>query len=476
MTIPFSHIALSVSSFAAARRAGAAFILSTIAPAPNVHILGTAAYLVPFARAAMPIPRPFLLPAPPEPFPGWTNVREVPGELGGMLLVLYRSVLLWADTPAAERGTLFAGGSETLSAPSGRAALPPELADAVRELCAVRTEPGRARPAAVSRACDAVSAWAEREEHTGTALAWARAAAGAYPPNVAAAYRVGVMGRRRADHATAEAWLQHAGTMARRHGDWYAFVLSLNSLGNLHRIRGDFASARGHLVRSLQAVRRPRGRVQGGRKQLRNLEGEILHDLLAVAVGTGDFGSAERYAAEALEKMRAGHRRLPRLAHDVAGLWMERGYFGRALPVFEALLPHFRTPLERLLVCCNVARCAGAESRAEVYARAAARVWEIVRDAVPGSVPAGVYTNLSRGAAGLGLWQEAERTAMLAAGAASDREEADQAAAVVPLLDSIRLHRFADTLPSPASLLEERASRSLAAGLVESLAAMRAGD
>jgi tetratricopeptide (TPR) repeat protein len=425
----------------------------------------------------MPAPRPFLLPAPPEPFPGWTNVKEVPGELGGTLLVLYRSVLLWAETPAAERRTLFAGaGAEDLEGRSDRASLPPELVEAFRDLCTVRLEPGRVRPAVVSRACDAVSAWAGREEHTGTALAWARAAASAYPPNVAAAYRVGILARRRADYPTAEAWLQHAGSMARRHGDWHAFVLSLNSLGNLHRMRGDFAPARGHLVKSLQAARRPRGRVQGGRKHLRNLEGGILHDLLAVSVCMGDFGGAERYAAEAFERMRGGHQRLPRLAHDVAGLWMERGYFGRALAVFEALLPHFPAQLESLLVCCNLARCAGAEGRAEVYARATARVWDGVRDAIPGSVPAGVYTNLARGAAGLRQWQEAERTALIAAEAASQREEADQAAAITALLESIRLYRYADAPPEPASPLEERASRSLAAGLVESLAAMRAGD
>jgi tetratricopeptide (TPR) repeat protein len=425
----------------------------------------------------MPPPRPLLLPAPPEPFSGWTNVKEVPGELGGTLLVLYRSVLLWADTPADERGTLFAGGSaEEPSAPPDRASLPQELADAFRDLRALRTEPGRVRPALVSRACDAVSAWAEREGHTGTALAWARAAASAYPPNVAAAYRVGIMARRRADYATAEAWLQHAGSMARRHGDWYAFVLSLDGLGNMYVQRGEFGQARASLAKALAAARRPRGQVEGGRKRLRLLEGEVLHDLMTVAVYMGDFPGAERYAAEAFERMRGGHRRLPRLAHDVAGLWMERGYFGRALSVFDAVRPHFPTRLECLLVYCNLARCAGAEGRPEVYAKAAAEVWGLVRDAVPGSVPAGVYANLARGAAGLRQWQEAERAALLAAEVASEREEADQAAAIPPILEAIRLHRYADAAPAMASPFEERASRSLAAGLIESLSAMRAGD
>ncbi len=424
----------------------------------------------------MPTPRPLLLPAPPEPFPGWTNVKEVPGELGGTLLVLYRGVLLWAETPAAERGALFAGRAESPGAPLGQDPLPQELADALRDLRAVRTEPGRVRPAVVSRACDAVSAWAEREEHTGTALAWARAAASAYPPNVAAAYRVGILARRRADYPTAEAWLQHAGAMSRRHGDWYGFVLSLDGLGNLYVQRGEFRQARASMAKALLAARRPRGRVEGGRKRLRLLEGEVLHDLMTVAVYMGDYAGAERYAAEAFERMRVGHQRLPRLAHDIAGLWMERGYFGRALSVFEAVLPHFRAHLECLLVYCNLARCAGAEGRAEVYARAAAEVWSLVREAVPGSVPAGVYANLARGAACLRQWQDSERAALLAAEVALEREEADQAASIPPLLDSIRLHRYADAAPAQASPIEERASRSLAAGLVESLSAMRAGD
>jgi tetratricopeptide (TPR) repeat protein len=425
----------------------------------------------------MPHPRPLLLPCPPEPFPGWTNVQEVPGELGGMLLVLYRSVLLWAETPGAERGTLFGGGSaDDLDSPPDGAPLAEGLADAFRDLRAVRTEPGQVRPAVVSRACDEVSEWAEGEGHTGTALAWARAAASAYPPNVAAAHRVGIMARQRADYATSEAWLQHAGAMSRRHGDWYGFALSLNSLGNLHRIRGEFALARGHLVKALFAARRPRGRVDGGRKQLRQLEGEILHDLMTVAVYAGDFGGAERFAAEAYERMRAGHRRLPGLAHDVAGLWMERGYFGRALQVFEAVLPFIRDTQARLLVCCNLVRCAGAERRADLYIRVTEDVRVLLQGVAVEMVRSGVFTNLARGAAGLRLWEDAERAAVLATEVAIARQEADQVAAVTPLLESIRLHRYADATPEPASALEERTSRSLAMGLVESLTALRAGE
>ena len=425
----------------------------------------------------MPHPRPLLLPCPQEPFAGWTNVQEVPGEMGGMLLLLYRSVLLWAETPGGERGTLFGGGgADDLDAPPDSLPLAGELAEAFRDLRAVRTEPGQVRPAVVSRACDAVSAWAEGEGHTGTALAWARAAASAYPPNVAAAHRVGIMARRRADYATAEAWLQHAGAMSRRHGDWFGFALSLNSLGNLHVQRGEFGQARAHLAKALFAARRPRGRVEGGRKRLRQLEGEILHDMMTVAVYAGDSPAAERYAAEAFERMRAGSQRLPVLAHDVAGLWMERGYFGRALPVFEAVLPFIRNQHERLLVCCNLARCAGAEGRVEVYDRAVAEAGALIRDRTLLSVPAVVHVNLARGAAGLRLWADAERAVALAAETVAAREEADQAATIPSLLEAIRLHRYADTIPEPTSALAERTSRSLAAGFVETLTALRAGE
>jgi tetratricopeptide (TPR) repeat protein len=424
----------------------------------------------------MPHPQPLLLPAPPEPFPGWTNVQEVPGELGGRLLVLFRSVLLWADTPGDERRTLFAGGGVDLPPQLDGVPFPEGLADALRDLGAVRTEPGRVRAVQVSRACDAVSAWAEGEGHTGTALAWARAAASAYPPNVAAAYRVGIMARRRADYATAEAWLQHAGSMARRHGDWYGYVLSLNSLGNLNTQRGEFGQARAHLARALVAARRPRGRVEGGRKRLRLLEGEILHDLMTVAIYSADFADAERFAAEAFERMRGGHQRLPVLAHDVAVLWMERGRFDRALQVFGAVLPLIQKPQERLLVCCNLARCAGAEGSPEAYARAAAGVWDLIAQRPVSSIPAGVYLNVARGAAGLRRWEDAAAAARLAVEAAAARQEADQMAAARPVLDSIRLHRFADALPETTSALEERRSRSLAAGLVEALTALRAGE
>jgi hypothetical protein len=195
-----------------------------------------------------------------------------------------------------------------------------------------------------------------------------------------------------------------------------------------------------------------------------------------VAAYSGDYAGAERYATEAFERMRAGHQRLQVLAHDVAVLWMERGNFGRSLQVFDAVLPLIRTLDERLLVCCNVARCAGAEGLAEVYSRATAEAWDLIGDQVLESIPAVVFTNLARGAAGLRLWEDAERAAVLAGEAAVVRQEADQLAAVHPLLDSIRLHRFADALPETKSALEERRSRSLAAGLVEALTALRAGE
>ncbi|HEV2147485.1 MAG TPA: hypothetical protein VGR37_08780 [Longimicrobiaceae bacterium] len=421
-------------------------------------------------------PRSLLLPAPAEPFPGWVNVHEIPGALGGLLLVLYRAAHLWAGTHPAERAELFAGGdSADLVAELERVTILEALAEPLREIAAVRSAPGEVRAPVLSRACDAVSAWAEAEGHAGVAIAWARVAAVAYPANVAAAYRVGVLARRRVDYPTAEAWLQHAGGLGRKHGQWYLFARAMNSLGNLHAQRGDFSLARTTLSKALQAAQRPRGRIQGGRKRLRLLEGDILHDLMTVAVYTEDYSGAERFAGEAFERMRAGHRRLPRLAHDVAGLWMERGHFGRALQVFEAVLPHFQRPVDRILVGCNLARCAGAEGQAGAYTRVASELWDLIESAGTGGVPAGVFTNLARGAAGLRRWQDAKEAATLAGEAATVREEADQAAVIPALLESIRLHRYLDTPPEPANPQEERTARSLASGLVESLTAMQAG-
>jgi tetratricopeptide (TPR) repeat protein len=394
-----------------------------------------------------------------------------------MLLVLYRSVLLWAETPGAERGTLFGGeGADDLDAPPDGVPLVEALAEAFRDLRAVRTAPGQVRPFVVSRACDAVSEWAEGEGHTGTALAWARAAAGAYPPNVAAAQRVGIMARQRADYAAAEAWLQHAGAMSRRHGDWYGFALSLNSLGNLHRIRGEFALARGHLVKALFAARRPRGRVEGGRKQLHQLEGEILHDLLTVAVYTGDFAGAERFAAEAYERMRMGHRRLPVLAHDVAGLWMERGYFARGLQVFEAVLPHMQNPEVRGRVLTNLLRAAGASGRQDIFQKHCDEARTILETLAPAETPAASWACFARGAASLGYWDAAEHAANQALKAAALRQEVNQLSEIPPLLEAIKRQRYLHAEPHFASPLEERTARTLAAGLVGSLNAMRAGE
>lgn len=72
-----------------------------------------------------------------------------------------------------------------------------------------------------------------------------------------------------------------------------------------------------------------------------------------------DHPAAEVVASQALQKYGLCHPDLPKLAHDVAHLWCEPGYFERALTVFRSLLPHFTCPGERFRGLVSAARAAG---------------------------------------------------------------------------------------------------------------------
>jgi tetratricopeptide (TPR) repeat protein len=432
---------------------------------------------IPHPDLSMSRSRPMAFPsAVEEPFRGWINLEELPAPVGRILLPLQRSVEIWGETSPAERGDLFPeAGTDTLRDEIKALGLPDLLDGALRTLVEVREAPMTVRVTTVGEACDAISAWAEAEGHMRTAIAWAATSATANPGNARAMYRVGLLARRRAEYHVAEPWLHQARFAARRYGDWITFVLALNGLGNLHTQRGEFRKARSVLLRALAAAERPRARVKGGRARMRVMQGEILHDLIEVAAHLQDLAGAERFAVQAFTQLPRQHPRIPMLANDVAVLWTMMGRFGRALSVFRAVQP-LVAPADRLLVWCNIARCAGAEGCANLFAEAWDKVWCAVGASPQGTIPAIIFLNLARGAAGLRKWDEAEFCAIQAAEAAEARQEAGEAAEIIPVLEAIRLHRYAETPPAPSAPNDEEAASDLERGLVETLTTIRAGD
>ncbi len=351
-----------------------------------------------------------------------------------------------------------------------------DLRDRLLPLASLLATPGRASGSEVRRACARVVEWAEREGKLGTALSWARVAATVDPQSAWMAYKVGTLARRRAEYHVAEVWLYHAIETGRRYRQWPAFIIAQISLGLLHAQRGDYHRAREILLRALHATSRPtkKANLRGQRSRLRDMRRRVLHDLMVVEMDTGRFVEAERYAREAYELMRPWHRRMPTLAHDTAYLWMQRGFFSRALPVFVAVSPHLHGDYERFLAYSHIARCAGAGEQAEVYRRATDNAQRILATLPVKDTSAAALGNFARGAAGIGFWDEATAWAERALEAARVRQEEDQIQALSSVLGQITAHRVIDCPSDRQTPQEAKESQVFASGLVESLEAMAA--
>lgn len=400
-----------------------------------------------------------------EPFEGAEILDEVPGPLGLVLWQALRDVVLWAGAPPAERAGLFAEGAERNRLAGVLAAgAEDELERPLAVLAGLAERPERSHGDRISLACRKVSQWADERGMLRTALAFAQGAALAAPGDAQAAYVVGRFARRRAEYARAESWFRLAITLARQSGDWTSYALSFIGLGNLYRQRANMPMARRFHIRALRAAKR---------NSLREIHGMALHDLFTIAIETGNIEAAGKYAHRAVEEYSrayGGSPRLPALAHDVAFFWMTQGHFQRALPVLQALLPHFHTPMQRLLALGNLTRAAGGANDKAAFETAWAEAWALSQDPQAVESAARALLNMAHGAASIGAWDRARSAAERALTLGNERAEARIQFGAEALLDSVRHERRAEVAPAPVpqeSTLEE--ADSLASELVSCL-------
>ncbi|HEU4560034.1 MAG TPA: tetratricopeptide repeat protein [Longimicrobium sp.] len=265
-----------------------------------------------------------------------------------------------------------------------------------------------------------------------SALLFAEAAALAWPSNPRLAWVTGRMLRKYGRMREAELWLRRSARIAVWNGDAETQDLALNSLGNLFAQQGCFGAAKLYLHRALRIAER----VSKARR------GAVTHDLFALAVMTGDHARAEELAIRAFNLYGDAHPKLPRLAHDVAQLWMRQGRFSLAVPVYEALLRHVTSRAERLQVLASSVRAAGACRSASAYERAWKRVWKQMDGGADlAAVLPGALVDVGIGAAGMGEWTHASNAlnaAIHAARAIGAHEDAAQAEAA---LESVNSHQ-----------------------------------
>ncbi len=278
-------------------------------------------------------------------------------------------------------------------------------------------------------ACLGVAEWAGERGLLRTALLYGQAAALAGPDAAQPALTVGSMARRRADYVRAEAWYRRAIGLARRVGDWKTYGLAYVGLANLYLQTGDYPSARRQLLKALRAARR---------HALWFIRAAALHDLFIIAAQSQGPADAEAYARRAFKAYGRRHPRLIALAHDVGWFWMLQGHFGRALPLFQALVRNIADRSSRLLATSSVARAAGGVGDERAFVAAWDDAWTQVDAAAEAERVPEALINLAHGAVSLGDRERARLAAVRAAAVAGARREAQAQIEAEAILDSLR--------------------------------------
>jgi tetratricopeptide (TPR) repeat protein len=393
-------------------------------------------------------------------------VRELPPEVALPVWQTLRSVLLWAGEEPAMRGDLF---EPCAMEDWERQLLEDDWEPDVRcPLAVLVGEMGRlaeASPETMARTCLCVTDWALEHGYVATALAYAEAAALAWPQHPRYSWMAGRLMRAHGRPREAEMWLKRSERAAASLGDWEGRTLALNSLGNVHYGSGSYRQAAKVQKEALKVARRHR---------LREREGEVLHDLFVATWYMGEHEEAEQYARAALEHYKSGHPRLAALAHDVAFSWVAQGYYARALSVLHDLASYFENPSERIRVLASAARAAGGSGNAKLFATVANDIWALAEqvDAVQGAGAA--LVELARGATSLEQWDVAERALQRALDIARVRAEADVRGEADEALAAVRVHRLAAPVQNKLDVTPFPRLDNLASGLVRTLRASAA--
>jgi tetratricopeptide (TPR) repeat protein len=370
--------------------------------------------------------------------PGFVFDREVEADEATYLWKVFRLLLAWCRD--AEMLHRFHGQARLYTWRNAVEAYPlvPDLWYPLIDIAEQLQAPAVADIDRLSLACLAVADWAISRGAPETALLFGETAAAVSAANPRFAWVAGKLFRGQARPRQAEYWLYRTVHVAAAIKDRRAHALGLNSLGNLYCQRGSITLAHRHLVQALALAKR---------HHLPDLEGEVLHDLALFFTSKGDYREAEKHAAWAFERYGPTHPNLPKLSHDTALIWAEQGFFGRALALYNALLPHFHAADERLRVIAATIRCAGASGESATVERYWEEAWALVGTPDSAAVRASTLHDMGRGAAGSGLWLRAEAALHWARHAAVERGEHDCFAAVEASLDLVRRQQALDLRP-----------------------------
>jgi tetratricopeptide (TPR) repeat protein len=390
---------------------------------------------------------------------------ELSGDAALYVWKSYRTLRLWAESPAADRAKLYSAAArrrrlERLRDIEVDADLRPLL---VRSTV-VMAEEG-AEPEEAAEVARQLAEWAEKQGAAGTALELMQCAALALPVSGSLARLTAILARKRAQYARAESWYRVAIARARLERDWRIHARSFLGLGTVHLLRGNHPAARAAFLRGLRSARRQGLRVETA---------QAYHDLLAWATRTDRPVDAARYAGLALQAYPPSHPRLMALGHDLALHWMKVGKFREALPVFQALPEDYGDPSDRVARSGSIARAAAAVGNRSSFEHAWAATLALLRHPAAEQSAASAYLYLAHGARTLGEGERARWAAEQACKIAGARGEAKAHAEAEALLDSLARGTKAKIVPPEQDVgVPSRGEDSgLAVNLVAAIAAV----
>lgn len=377
-----------------------------------------------------------------------------------LLCQVYRAVMAWALTPTAEHDGLYPpGAAAETRRRMAETSVPGELRPALEVVCELLDDPVGTDQQRLADACQVIGEWAEGSgDAPATALRFFQAAATCSPNNPRLAYRAGAVARQRAKWDIAELWFRHSSTVGRRAHDYEAHARAYSALGNSYYRQGRYVPAQREHLKALRVAKR---------HGMRDLQGNAYHDLFGVAIGLGNADKAEEFGRAAFNAYGAGHRTVPALAHDIGYFWITQGQFHRALPVFQALLPHFQVPENRLRVLATLARAAGGAQDPAAFQRAWSEAWSMAAELEQSTALTTSLLEMAYGAVSLAEWDLASEAAGRALLRAGKRGEVDVVAPAEELLATISRMRSGARVAPPVSPVPQ--ADQFASDLVNSL-------
>ncbi len=313
------------------------------------------------------------------PVPGWlpeyklVQEAEAIGDVVGLaLLRVLRDLRLWVDSTPEERlRILLPPSHHRAESVEYASAHSPTIAESLRDLSAMRSDPDRATAEVLKVACQRIARWAHRNSLSCIALLYSEATVRVAPLIAANANYAGRMARIAGYPDRSELWFDYGIGIAGRDGNRNRreMIRALLGKGTILREQGRLDDARHFLDRAARlcaATRRHR------------LAAETHHDLYALDVMLGAYAEAETHMLRALQHYPIHHSAIPGLIHDWCFLLVQQGYYAQAVSLLRASIPDIERIEIQLVSWGTLARAAAGAGFKALFGEAVQHIENLV--------------------------------------------------------------------------------------------------